>query len=236
MLLLLVSGFAYNKLRQPYQDMAMTAMRLTMTAALLVLTWRMGWLQGTGIARLGGWQVWLLAGIGLLYFSGAALYAFYGKVAFDFSSLIHLPASRAVIYKQFVVGIYEEILFRGVILYVLISAWGNTRLGVLASVALTAALFAFPHIFGVLMGTSWQSALLLVLEGTIIAIWWGALVLWGGSIWPAVILHFVVNALVEVQGLTVPMVAPEVLAYQRFLWSSVPLGIAGVGLLLRNQA
>jgi membrane protease YdiL (CAAX protease family) len=230
-LLLFTSGIAYTKLRQPYSDAAMTMMRLAITVALFLLAWRTGWLEGTGITRLGRWQVWLLAGAGLLYFACAALYAFYGKVAFDFSSLIHLPAARAVVYKQLAAGVYEEILFRGVILYVLISAWGHTRMGIIASVVLTAVLFALPHAVGMFMGLSRQSALMLVLEGIVIAVWWGSLVVWGGSIWPAVVLHFVINALIEVQGLSVPMVTPDTLAYQRFLWYSIPFGLIGIGLL-----
>jgi len=189
-------------------------------------------LEGAVITRLGSWHAWLLAGAGLLYFTCAALYAFYGKIAFDFSSLIHLPAARTVIYKQLAAGVYEEILFRGVILYVLVSAWVHTRLGIIGSVVLTAVLFALPHIVGAFMGLSQQSALLLVLEGTIIAVWWGSLVVWGGSIWPAVVLHFVVNAVVEAQGLGVPMVTPDTLAYQRLFWFSIPLGAVGIGLLI----
>ncbi len=232
-LLLFTSGIAYTKLRQPFGDVAMTLMRLTITAALLFLAWRLDWLEGTGVTRLGSWQVWLLAGAGLLYFTCAALYAFYGKIAFDFPNLIHLPAARAVVYKQLAAGIYEEILFRGLILYVLVSAWGDTRRGMIGSVVLTTALFALPHIAGMFMGISRQSALLLVLETTIIAVWWGALVIWGGSLWPAIVLHFVVNAMVELQGLCVPMVTPDILAYQRFLWFSIPLGVLGIGLLMQ---
>jgi uncharacterized protein len=234
-MLLFTSGIAYTKLRQPFGDVAMTLMRLTLTAALLFLAWRMDWLEESGITRLGSWQAWLLAGAGLLYFTGAALYAFYGKIAFDIPNLIHLPAARAVVYKQLAAGIYEEILFRGVILYVLVSAWSDTRLGMIGSVVLTTILFALPHIVGMFMGISRQSALLLVLETIIIAVWWGALVNWGGSIWPAVVLHFVVNAMLEVQGLCVPMVTPDFLAYRRLLWFSTPLGVLGIGLLMQAQ-
>lgn len=232
-LLLFMSGIAYTKLRQPYTDRAMTVMRLVATAALLLLAWRMGWLEGIGILRLGSWQVWLLATGGLLYFACAALYAFYGKIAFDITSFAHLPAAHAVFYKQLVAVVYEEILFRGVILYVLVSAWGHTRLGIIGSAVPTAVLFALPHIVGVFVGLSRQSALLLVLETIIIAIWWGTLVIRGGSIWPAVLLHFVVNVMVEVQGLCVPMVTPEILAYQCLFWFSIPLGVTGIGLLIR---
>jgi hypothetical protein len=100
-------------------------------------------------------------------------------------------------------------------------------------VILTAVLFAVPHIVAVFMGVSRSAALLLVVQTCIIAVWWGALVLWGGNIWPAVLLHYVVNVVVAVQGLTVPMVTPDTLAYQRLLWFSVPLGVLGIGLLVQ---
>jgi len=230
--LLYVSGIAYTKLRQPYGDVAVTVMRLAMAAGLLILVWRLDWLEGSGIARLGSWQVWLLAIGGLLYFTSAALYAFYGKITFDITSFAQLPAARAVVYKQLIAVIYEEILFRGVILYVLVSAWGHTQLGIIGSVFLTAVLFALPHFVGIFLGLSRRATLMLVLETCIIAVWWGALVVWGGSIWPAVLLHLIPNIVVEVQGLSTPMVTPDTLAYRRILWFSIPLGIPGIGLLV----
>ncbi len=45
--------------------------------------------------------------------------------------------------------------------------------------------------------------------------------------------HFVVNAVVAVQGLTVPMVESEILAYRRLLWFSIPLAVLGIGLLIQ---
>ncbi len=51
---------------------------------------RLDWMKGAGITRLGSWQVWPLAGGGLLYFNCAALYAFYGKI-----TLYGLPDGRA---------------------------------------------------------------------------------------------------------------------------------------------
>jgi membrane protease YdiL (CAAX protease family) len=101
----------------------------------------------------------------------------------------------------------------------------------IGSVVLTAVLFAVPHIVAVFMGVPLSAALILVVETCIIAVWWGALVLWGGSIWPAVLLHFVVNVVVTVQGLTVPMLTLDTLAYRRILWFSIPLGVIGIGLL-----
>ena len=99
-------------------------------------------------------------------------------------------------------------------------------------VLLTSLLFAVVHMTQVFThGVNLSSALLLTLETWIISIWWATLVLLGGSIWPAVILHFVVNAAVAVQGLTVPMIKPDILAYGRILLFSIPLGILGIWLL-----
>ena len=229
--LLLVTGVAYHRLGKAHGDGIMAMVRLVLTAGLLLLVWHLGGLEASGITRLGSWQVWLLALGGMLYFASAGLYAFYGKLAFSVSSIIRLPAARRAILTQIVPVLYEEILFRGVVLYVLFRTWGHTRTGTIGSVLLTAVLFAIPHLIAVFMGTSLSATLLLVVEGCIIAVWWGALVLWGGSLWPAVLLHYVVNVVIAVQDLTVPMVTPDTLAYRRILWFSIPLGALGVGLL-----
>ena len=58
------------------------------------------------------------------------------------------------------------------------------------------------------------------------------MVLLGGSIWPAVMLHVVGNAVVAVQGLTVSMVESDVVVYTGMLWFSTLLGLVGIGLLV----
>jgi hypothetical protein len=130
---LFLTGIASSKLRKPYGDVTATMIRLAVAAGLLLLIWRLGGLEGSGIARWGRWQVWLLAVGGMLYFAGVGLYAFYGKVAFDVSSFIRLPAARTVVLTQSVYVLHEEILFHGVVLYVLFRAWGHSGLGNLFS-------------------------------------------------------------------------------------------------------
>ncbi len=230
---LFATGIAYNKLRKPYGDVAATTLRLVIAVGLLLLIWHLGGWEESGVARSGRWPGWLLAVMGMLYMTGAGLYAFYGKVAFDASNLIRLPAARTIALTQIVFVLHEEILYRGVVLYVLFRAWGHTEAGTIASVVLTAVLFAIPHFVGIFMGLSRAAAVLLVVQGCIIAVWWGALVLWGGSLWPAVLLHYVPNVVIPAQGQTVPMVTPDTLAYRRLLWFSVPLGILGIGLLVQ---
>lgn len=232
---LVVTGIASSVLGMPYGDAAtVTIGRLTVTACVLLLVWRLGWLEASGVARLGRWPVWLLALGGMIYFAGASLYSFYDKVAFDFLSLIRLPASRTAVLAQFAAGLSEEIMFRGAALYALVRVWGHRKQGMIGGVVLTSLLFAVLHIMHVFAyGVPLSLVLILVVETWIVSIWWAALVLSGGSIWPAVMLHFVVNAVVAVQGLAVPMIEPDTLVYQRLLWFSIPLGLLGIGLLVR---
>lgn len=232
-LLMVFMGIASSVLRKPYGDAIPCAIsRLVVITFCLWLAWRLGWLEASGITRLGAGPLWLLALGGLVYFASASLFSFYGKIAFDFTSLSRLPAVRTAILSHLTASVCEEILFRGLALYVLIRAWGNSTWGILASVVFTALLFSILHLTQVFSaGISPSAVLILTLQAVMISIWWGALVVVGGSIWPAVMLHFVVNALVAVQGLTVPMVEPGIIAYQRLAWFSLPLAALGIGLL-----
>lgn len=235
-LVIVCYGIVSTALGKPYDDaLIATIARLVVTAGCLLLIWRLGWLKVSGVTRLGRWPVWLIALGGMIYYAGASLFAFYGRVAFDFSSLLQLPAARTTAITYFMVGLSEEILFRGLVLCALSRVWGNTKPGVIGSVVLTSLLFAILHITQVFTGgVSLSLALLLTLQTFIISFWWGALVLFGGSIWPAVILHFVGNAVVAVQGLTVAMIEPGILAYERLLWFSILLGVLGIGLLAQT--
>jgi len=234
-LVMIFTGIASSALRKPFGDATTGTMgRLAVTACSLWLVWRLGWLEASGVTRLGSGLVWLLAMGGLIYFASASLYAFYGKVAFDFSTIIRLPAARAIVLTHLVVSLCEEILFRGLVLYALTRIWGHTRVGLVGSVLLTSLLFAVLHITHIFAhGVSPASALVLTLQTFVLSIWWGALVLLGGSIWPVVMLHFVVNGVVALQGLTVPMIEPDILVYRRLLWFSLLLGLLGISLLLK---
>lgn len=237
-LLLSFTGIASGVLRRPFGDTITGSIgRLAVTACVLALLWRLGWLAAAGLPRLGRWQVWLLTLAGLIYLAGASLRSFYRPATFDLFDLLRLPDSPSVIAAQLVVGLSEEIAFRGLVLYALARAWGNTTVGKIGSVVVASLLFAFLHFTQVFTHAAGvPSALLLTLQTSIVAIWWGALVLLSGSIWPAVAAHIGVNAVVALQGLAEPLVQPELLAYRALLGFSVPLGALAVGLLVSTRA
>ena len=145
-LLIVFMGLASSALHRPYGDDVSGAIaRLAITVCVVMLVWRLGWLRTSGIGRLGGWRVWLLAIGGLAYSASACLYSFYGRVAIDPSILIGLPAVRTTVLAVLIAALGEEVLFRGLVLHGLVRVWARTRTGVVASVVLTALLFAALH-------------------------------------------------------------------------------------------
>jgi len=55
----------------------------------------------------------------------------------------------------------------------------------------------------------------------------------GRSIWPAVVLHLARQRRGRRPGLATSVAGPGLLAYQRNLWLSIPLGLVGIWLLAR---
>ena len=123
-LLLVFMGIASTVFHSPYGDTRPDSIgRLAVTACVLFLAWRLDWLKASGIFRPGSWLVWLLALGGLVYFASASLYSFYGRIGFDFSSLLRLSDARTAVITHFMAGLSEEILFRGLVLYALMRVW-----------------------------------------------------------------------------------------------------------------
>lgn len=233
--MMLFTGITAGILQKPYDDAVPSILgRVFVVICGILLIWKLGWLETARITCLGSWQVWLFTLGGLVYYAYTSLYAFYGSASFDFLILARLPASRIIVLTQFMVALNEEILFRGIVLYVLIRSWGNTTRGRIGSVLLSSLLFATLHATQIFTDRLEPSAAWVLVPGTfVISIWWGALVLAGGSIWHAVLLHFVGNAAVVVQGLSTPMLEPEHLLYERLMWFSLLLGLIGIGLLIK---
>ena len=217
----------------PGDDLVQSLATLTATACLLLLGAYLGWLREAGITRLGSVQIWLLAIAILAYLYVAYRYAFFGKVAPDRRLLVWLPAAWRTITRQLIVGFVEETLFRGILLYALVRAWGGTRRRLLAAVAVPAALFGALHIMQLTTGNSLPSTLVVIVDCLFSGIWLGALVLRGGSIWPGVLIHAGSNAVVNVGALAVPGFAPPTSAFVLATALEVPLVLWGLWVLGR---
>lgn len=229
-LLTLFSGAAASALGTRFTDPgAATLARLAVAACVVLTAWRLGWLRSSGIARRGHGRIWLFALAGLGYSAAAALYSFYGHPGLDPSTLA-LPAARLVVLGAAAVALCEELLFRGIVLHALARAWATTRRGLFAALASASLLFAALHLVQTLGGLPLVSGLILVAETAVVSFWWGALVAAGGSVWPAVMLHAAVNAVVSLQALSMPVQELGATGYTLLLVLAVPLGAHGAAL------
>jgi membrane protease YdiL (CAAX protease family) len=231
-LIMMVAGIASSLLNKNFGDPIILIIgHLAGIICVFVFIWRIGWLKGAGIIQFGKYQIWLITIIGTVYFALASLYSFYGKLAFDFSNLFNLSSSGGLILTHTLVSIDEEMLFRGAILYILVRSWGNTQKGLFGSVILMSAIFALFHIIWFISSGISLAIVFLLAEAIIISIWWAAMVLKGGSIWPAFLAHFVVNIVIALQGISGTIIRPDLQIYIKLLLFSLPLGIIGFWLI-----
>jgi carboxyl-terminal processing protease len=207
---------------------------LTATACLLGVMWRWGWLRAAGFTTLGTPRLWLVT-VGLaLYVVIAYQLAFFHGIALNISSSWASGEAQSILLRQAVVGVAEETLFRGFLLYALVRVWGDSRRGLLAAVAVPALIFGLTHIMQLLVGNPIDGTLMTILNAFVGGLWYGALVLMGGSLWPAVLIHAATNASVQISAASLPGFDPSVADYALATAAELPLVVGGLWLLLRK--
>jgi membrane protease YdiL (CAAX protease family) len=212
------------------ETVALTLARVATALAIIALLWRLGWLRAAGVARVGTWQVWLVTVAATAYEIVIALWAFFGSLRLDgVASLdaLSLPVAGLA------AGIVEELVFRGAILYAFVRVWGNSRRGLFQSALLSAVLFGGLHAINALFGKALPLALLQVLNATLGAVLYAALVLKGGSVWPIVFWHAALNTVVNLQVAATPGFEETIPGNLLIVLSGLPLLAYGLFLLWR---
>ncbi len=207
---------------------------LTATACLLVVMGRWGWLRAAGVTAPGSRRLWLVTAALTVYVVVAYQIAFFDGIALNLSRSWGSGGAQSILVRQAVVGVAEEFLFRGFLLYALVRVWGDSRRGLLAAVTLPALIFGLGHAPQVLAGNPMDDTLMTMLNCFVSGLWWGALVRMGGSIWPAVLLHAVSNASFQITALSLGGIDPTVADYAVATAAELPWVIAGLWLLLRR--
>lgn len=209
-------------------DLPQLVGRLTGSCLVLVLLWRSGWLVSAGVARLGARNGWVIGLAALAYLVPADVLALFGT-----DGLAHLGPALADEFPrlwliQASVGGAEELLFRGLLLAVLLTAWGRVGRGGLAAALGSALLFAVPHLIAITGADAATATLNAVAAGTS-GFWYAAIVLSYGSIWPVAVVHAATNLAV----LSIPLSA-DAGGYVRLVLVELPWLALGVWLLLRR--
>jgi membrane protease YdiL (CAAX protease family) len=212
-------------------DAAFAPLVLLITTLYLVLVlWAFKWLKVAGVGSLGNWKGWAAALILLVYYLFALIYAFFGEFSFtvptEAVSGLEIPA-------LFLNVALEEFLFRGLILYTLMSAWGATRKGVLKAVIVTAFLFGLIHGLNAVTGDASEvpgQIAIALFE----SLWWGAIVLRWGSVWPVVLIHAATNWVLQTKALSLPGYHGTAGAYALAVLLGLPLAALGLWWISRD--
>lgn len=90
-------------------------------------------------------------------------------------------------------GLWEEFLTRSLMLYILYRVWGHTMAGARKAVILAGVLFGLAHLVNLLGSATVIEVLTQVAYASIVGIFFGAVIIKTGSIWPGVIVHALVD-------------------------------------------
>ena len=217
----------------PGSELAAAAVKLVGAALYVLALRRLGWMSAKGDVPGRGWRPWLLALPAIVYSLIVSQLVFFGSLRFEMPDPAH---AAAVALNMIVDGGFQELAFRGLLLLALARAWGSSRRGVVASVLVSAALFGGMHVLNLLARDKPLSLTLLqIAETTLSGITYAALVLAGGSIWPVVAWHGLLNALVSARAIGIPDFRETTSMWALVILANLPLLVYGVILLARQR-
>lgn len=127
------------------------------------------------------------------------LFAFTGSLTLSFPDASLAFANLAL---DFGTGLVEETLYRAIVLIAMISAWGHTKNGIVKAVVLSSILFGMVHLLNIMV-RPWQVVLFQALAVSLPGVFYGAIVLTGKSLWPAILIHWLTNAVVNIQAISI---------------------------------
>jgi membrane protease YdiL (CAAX protease family) len=202
--------------------------RLLGVAVLMLITQRLGWLELAGFKSPGTAQSWGFMMLALIYVVIAYPYTLTRSLSFrpedpGLAASLALNATSA--------ALIEEIAFRGMILYALIRAWEGSQPGVLGAVFVSSVFFSLIHVLNLLAGETIGRVAPQVAWSLLGGIFFASLVVFGMSIWPAVLLHASANVAIRLNLQTKPGFQPSTKAYVGLAGLSVPLAILGIAIL-----
>lgn len=153
-----------------------------LTVAMLVLVWLFGTTVPIRVDRM--WLVPLLLALGCIGSN------FYGKsLAFTAEAF-----QQPTLLESLSTGFFEELMFRGLILWFLLKSLGIGRIKVFVTVAITSVGFAWFHAGNIATRGSEQTTIQIIYAG-FIGLIFGSLVLRTGRIIPVILLHALNNGL-----------------------------------------
>jgi hypothetical protein len=214
-------------------EMVAAGIKLVGVFTFLHVLRRLGWSRAAWIVSLGGWRPWLLVLPAMVYSLIVSQVVFFGATGFGFPDPVH---AASVALNMMVDGGFQEIAFRSLLLYGLVRVWADSRRGIVNSVLFSALLFGGLHILNVLFrGRALPVTLLQIADTLLSGVYYAALVVYGQSIWPVVVWHGLLNAVVSARAVGIPGFEETASAWALTVLCNLPLVIYGIYLLCRLQ-
>jgi len=161
-------------------------------------------------------------------------------LSFDKSS-ISLPSIQRIIFFTLVmvlIGIFEEVLCRGVILNNMLSKWGYTKTGIIKAVILSSLIFGVGHLVNLFIyPTLIIRTLVQIIRASLHGFLFASIYLRCKNIWSVVILHGLYDWLVMASGIYHPVAATaapvdiSVVSGLINIMYSIPFALVGLFLL-----
>lgn len=167
--------------------------QLVSALCFIFILWRFDWLRASGFTSIGRGQTWIIIILPLIYVLAKDIYLMTGDFSFELSRptlLFWLGLSSLT------TGLFEETLFRGVVLFSFLLLWDHSRSGMTKSISVTALLFGGIHILR-LVENPLPQTVLTMLTAVLAGFFYGVILLHGGSIWIPIVFHCLHNAVLN---------------------------------------
>ncbi|MBO6604775.1 lysostaphin resistance A-like protein [Rhodophyticola porphyridii] len=158
-----------------------------LAGVLVLAVLLLGWTRETGLTIMPRWRASLFA---VPYIALVLLMVLvtYGTVLVQDEAFALTAADWRMVgvasFVALVVGLFEELLFRGVLLHGL-----RSKMPAIPAVLVAALIFGAFHFVNWVGGQPFDVTVMQVISAAGGGVFYGALVLWTGSLWPSIIMH-----------------------------------------------
>ncbi len=203
-ILVLYSTSLFNFSNEFNKDLISSVIKNGISLTLLWLLIKNNWLNGSLLTTpYKEWHAkWLLASIPM------ALVALLNVVTIDWS-ILEFTSVKVVgwLYTNISTGIFEELMLRGVCFYVLYLAWKDNKNGLMQAALWQAIIFGLAHYVN-LTKAPFLEVSVQVTYATLIGIGFAGLVAYTRSLWPAIVIHSLINSFGSINNFFQPNFVP----------------------------
>ena len=183
-------------------DRATFALFTRYGTALLMITllWKLNALSESGISKpMNQWgKKWPLATLPMM------LVACFNLSGIEWSNLIFsIDKIPFWVFENLATGVFEEVMMRAMAFFILYRAWQHQNNGLLKAAAVQALIFGLLHLINLINGFTIDT-IAQVIYATLLGLSFAGVVAYTGSIWPASIVHGLINAVANVNRTFMP--------------------------------